>query len=1562
MENYYRFLIAEDLPTDAELAKREILKLIPSATFVVVETEKDFRRELVDHEPDLIISDFKMPEFDGLTALKITLEESPQTPVIIFTGSMNEDTAVECMKSGATDYVIKEHIKRLGPAVLNALEQKKIRAEKEKAQQELFKIQNRFANFAENATDLIYIFEILPEPKFVYVSPAATSIIGYSPEELLEDPNLAFRQLPPYDRHYLGKIFQDGDAFRKPITIHWIKKNGEKIWLEHKHTPIYNDLGILTAIEGIARNVTERIEAQDALKKTASLLALSQSIAKIGSWELDLINDRLTWSNEVYKIFGIPENEGPITYQKFLEMVHPDDRKAVATAYDDSVDNSHDSYEIEHRIIKRDSGEIRIVHKKCIHRKNESGKIVGSFGIVQDITEKKLVEEKLRRSVEQWTKTFHAIQEGIAIIDEDQRIIQCNQAFLDFVGKPKEEVLELNCFHHIHGSDQPIEECPYLCTRKSKKRETVEMKINGRDCEILIDPILDEQQNLRGAVHIISDVSEQKMSEEVIKLSRLRINYSLELHKMAGADEKQVFDFVIEAIVMSLQSRFAFIGFMDDKESTLTIQSWSKDVMEQCALDAKPVIFQISDSGIWGDCVRNRKPVIINNYADAHAGKRGTPLGHVPIDRFLAIPVFQDGKIVAVATVANKGSGYVESDIDVLRSLMNDTWKIIQQKRLERELVEQKTSLHTIIDHVPVMIAKFDQNGKILFGNNELIKTLGWSLEEWGSQNILEKCYPKPEDYQEVLNFMISKHPGWKEFKTLTKYGTILNTTWTNISLPDGSSLGIGQDITERKIWEEALVESETRFRMVVEEAVEIVFVTDTLGYFTYVNPAGIKSSGYSMDELSKFNFIDLIEPDYRARVKRHYIRQQIQKKEITTTEYPYRTKSGVIRWLNQNARLITQNDEFRGYYVIARDVTERHNAEEELIKSRQQLLDFFEDDITADFITTPGGKLQLCNETYLKLFGFDNKGEALKYPIGKLYKNERTREIFLQLVKKNKRVINHEMELRSTDGRPIHALINATGIFDKNNEMIQVRGYIFDITERKRAENELRKLSRVVEQSPASVIITNPAGEIEYVNEQFCRITGYTKNETIGKNPRILKSGNHNMEFYKELWNTILSGNDWFGEILNKKKNGDFYWESAHISSLRDSNGKLTHFVAIKEDITDQKKLYDDLVLAKNKAEQSDRLKSAFLANMSHEIRTPMNGILGFAELLKEPKLSGKEQLEYIRVIEQSGNRMLNIINDIINISKIEAGTVEVVLAETNINEQLRYVHIFFKPEIEQKGLQYHFNKSLPEKDAIIQTDSEKIYSILTNLVKNSIKFTTQGSIEIGCMKKNNFLEFFVKDTGVGIPSSQKDFIFERFRQGSESLNRNYEGAGLGLTISKAFAEMLGGKIWFDSEPGKGTSFYFNIPCSAAADKYNDHENNVNTFRSHDEANYDSKMLKILVAEDDDISAELLKVALKKMSKEFIVVDSGDLAIEACRDNPDLDLVLMDIKMPGMDGYKAVRRIREFNRKVVIIAQTAYGMSGDRENALEAGCNDYISKPIRQNDLIGLINNYFLL
>jgi signal transduction histidine kinase/DNA-binding response OmpR family regulator len=397
--------------------------------------------------------------------------------------------------------------------------------------------------------------------------------------------------------------------------------------------------------------------------------------------------------------------------------------------------------------------------------------------------------------------------------------------------------------------------------------------------------------------------------------------------------------------------------------------------------------------------------------------------------------------------------------------------------------------------------------------------------------------------------------------------------------------------------------------------------------------------------------------------------------------------------------------------------------------------------------------------------------------------------------------------------------------------------------------------------------------------------------------------------------------------------------------------DNKVRRVYGVFQDISFRKKAETELRKSKEKAEEADQLKTAFLLNVSHEVRTPMNGILGFASLLRESKLRDEDRQSYIDIIEKSSNRLLNTINDLVNISKIDTDQVELMDEEIAVKKEIENLHYYFAAQAAEKNLELILEPlNIGELDKI-KTDSKKFSFIISSLIDNAIKFTQKGEIIIGCSKSNDKLKFFVKDTGIGIPKNMHDKIFKRFVQVERGYTRNYEGSGLGLPISKAYVQMLGGEIWLESEKDKGSTFYFTVPVERAAKK----EVALMEPFSHSKIELRKKP-KILIAEDDKTSELHLTHILKNWSREILTAQSGLQAVEICKSNPDIDLILMDIRMPGMDGYNAARKIRKINKNIIIIAQTAFAMAGDREKAMQTEFNDYISKPISETKLWNVI------
>jgi hypothetical protein len=597
-------------------------------------------------------------------------------------------------------------------------------------------------------------------------------------------------------------------------------------------------------------------------------------------------------------------------------------------------------------------------------------------------------------------------------------------------------------------------------------------------------------------------------------------------------------------------------------------------------------------------------------------------------------------------------------------------------------------------------------------------------------------------------------------------------------------------------------------------------------------------------------------------------------------------------------------------------------------------------------------------NDAFTTIFGFTREEAITNSSIGlDIWVNIEDREWVISALLDGINVSGKEFSFRKKNGETMTGLFASRFIYiDKEPYMISS---IDDITERKEHEKALQeseeKFRSIMENSADAIFITNQKGKYVYTNKEVSAMLGYTSEEMKSKTIADI-SPPDKIEEYHKFFKYILVEGKGFTEIELLKNDGNYI--STDLNAVILPDGMI---YGSCRDITERKQAQSELIKAKEKAEESDRLKSAFLANISHEIRTPMNGILGFIELLKEPSLSGEEQQEYFQIIEKSGERMINIINDIVDLSKIESGQIKVSISETDVNEQIEFVYNLLRQDAENKGLQISIENSLRKYDIIINTDKEKLFVILSNLVKNAIKFTKRGIIEVGYGSTSSptgqpVLQFYVKDTGIGIRHEQQEFIFERFRQGSESLNKKYEGAGLGLSISKAYVEKLGGIIWVESEEGKGSTFYFTLPYN---DKPDVEKGNTIHVKDVGEKN-PVKKLKVLIAEDDEGSSKFLALTLKNYSKETLSVQSGLEAIEACRNNPDIDIVLMDIQMPDMNGYEATRQIRRFNNFVIIIAQTAFALSGDNEKALEAGCNDYIAKPIKKDQLMAIMEKWF--
>lgn len=404
----------------------------------------------------------------------------------------------------------------------------------------------------------------------------------------------------------------------------------------------------------------------------------------------------------------------------------------------------------------------------------------------------------------------------------------------------------------------------------------------------------------------------------------------------------------------------------------------------------------------------------------------------------------------------------------------------------------------------------------------------------------------------------------------------------------------------------------------------------------------------------------------------------------------------------------------------------------------------------------------------------------------------------------------------------------------------------------------------------------------------------------------------------------------------------------------IYDAGGNIVGLSGISRDITEKKLIEQELVKAKEKAEEGDRLKSAFLQNISHEIRTPMNAIIGFSKLLKEPDIDREKSISYGEIISNSTEQLLSIISDIISISTIEAGQERVIIKPCDINDIFEALNKKFSLVAKKKGLTLNSGITLSVDDCKILSDNNKVTQILVNVIGNAIKFTKKGHVNYGCQLKGDKLEFFVEDTGIGIPEDKFEDIFKRFRQASMDIAGNYGGSGLGLAITKAYVSLLGGEIWLKSEIGKGSTFYFTIPYEKAPVSAETQDINISGAKLSMVS-----QASILVAEDEESNYLLLKEYLKDFDINLIWARNGQEAVNICKSRSHIFLVIMDVKMPVMDGLQASREIKRLRPEIPVVAFTAYCSDEDVKKAISCGCCGFMSKPITKNQLCNVVSEH---
>lgn len=1126
--------------------------------------------------------------------------------------------------------------------------------------------------------------------------------------------------------------------------------------------------------------------------------------------------------------------------------------------------------------------------------------------------------KKLFQSKEEFKTTVYSIGDGVIVTDKMGRVRNMNPVAENLTGwkeaealdKDIEEVFKIINYETRNKVSNPVIRVIKEGVIVGLANHTLLISRGGKEFPIADSgaPVFDDDGELNGVVLVFRDQTDEYFY-------RRELEQSNKLYKLmfeANPQPMWIYDLETLAFLEVNNSAVQHYGYSHEEFLGMTLRDIRPPEDVDALLDdVVKTDNELNNAGTWRHLKKNGTiiQVLIRSHKLNYQGREAR---HVMV-----------------------------SDITDLISA--------QEKISNAELYYR-----SLIENAPDGIVLVGLTGKITYASPSARRIFGFGPIEDNMPD--PNLFTHPDDLEGVLAVLnevikdsskVLTHT--YRFKTRNSGYKWVESTFSNLlHLPSVNSVVINfRDITDR-IHAEA-----DKFRMlnIIENSINEVYVLNADSFkYEYINRCALNNLGFTSHDVTDLFPWDII-PEFSEVEIKNMLNPLIEgETDKLVVETFHKRKDATVYPVEIWLQLISHSG-YRAFFAVVNDITYRKKAEETLKASEEKFRSLFKSHAAIKLIIDPDNlNIIDANDAAAEFYGWE-LDELTTMKISQINTTDSSSLKNAVQDVLNRRRKNFEFRHRLKDGtiKEVEVFSSRIQIADKTF----IHSIIHDITERKEAQRKNNFLIQSLEQSPIGIIITDMMGNVEYTNPRYSEITGYSFSEMFGKIPGILLKKSE--DGLSSILDIVINGTVWRGEVHDFKKNKESYWANVAISPVQDKNGQITNFVIIKEDITQKKQLLQDLIEAKHKAEESDRLKSAFLANMSHEIRTPMNGILGFMSLLKEPDLTGELRDEYIQIVNESGERLLNTINDIIDISKIESGQSPVYLSVTNLGGLLDKLYSFFKPNADSLGLLLTFIKNFQPSDVLVNIDSYKTESVLSNLIKNALKFTSRGEVKVVCNIENEWLHFTVKDTGKGISSDKIHSIFDRFVQADTSFSRDHEGSGLGLSISKAYAELMGGKIDVTSEPGVGSEFSFSVPLyisgvTEIATSAEVLEKTPITI---------SENLLVLAAEDDDISYLFLVKIFSGFNIRLLRALNGSEAVELCNLMPDVSLVLMDVKMPVMDGFEATRMIKQLKPDLPVIALTAFAFAEDKAKALDAGCDDYLSKPVKQAELLAVMKRF---
>ena len=891
-------------------------------------------------------------------------------------------------------------------------------------------------------------------------------------------------------------------------------------------------------------------------------------------------------------------------------------------------------------------------------------------------------------------------------------------------------------------------------------------------------------------------------------------------------------------------------------------------------------------------------------------------------------------------------------------------------------------AIELFIEACPFAVIEWGRDMRVLRWSPEAERVFGWSAAEVLGRRPNEWSFTHPDDAAAVKRAIgqaiTADGPTPPVIgRNFTRDGRLLHCEWHNRANrdPQGrlvSLLSFAKDLTRQLEAERARDLSEARYAHIFNNSHAVMLILDPeSGRILDANPAAEEFYGWSRETLQTMQIGDINTLSPQALLVELKAAHAEERKHF---EFRHRRADGSVRDVEVHSGP-TEDGNRSMVFSIVHDITERKQAE---ALSRRWERFFRLSNLGLAMHDVSDNTIIDVNATYASQHGYSIE-ELRGMRIDELYPEDEREQLHAHLAEAD-RIGNASFEtvhLRK-DGSRLPLVIGVTALLDDRGRAVARFAFGLDISARKAAEDELRKLSRAVEESPESIVITNTRAEIEYVNQAFIDKTGYSRAEAIGQNPRLLQSGRTTPATYADLWNTLTHGRSWQGEFFNRRKDGSEYLERVTITPIHDESGHITHYVAVKQDITAQRRMEEELLRyhehleglvesrtaelqhALDAANIASRAKSEFLTTMSHEIRTPMNGVIGLLDVLSHSQLS-TEQVEMVGIMRESAETLLRLIDDILDFSRIESGNLELDVGPASIPDLIARVVGILQTVANRKSVRLS-TRIDPDVPAVVRTDALRLQQILCNLVGNAVKFSSgldrPGRVEIRVETAGaGRIRFMVTDNGIGIAPEAIEKIFDPFSQAESSTTRRFGGSGLGLSICTRLVRMMKGRMEVNSLPGRGSRFVVTLPLAATNGSATRSEPARSTALARPSPTpplatpgAGEAGRRILVAEDNDINRRVIARQLALLGLQCDTAEDGFEALERWRQG-QYSLLLTDLHMPGMDGYELTARIRSEEapgRRTPIVAVTANALRGEKERCIDAGMDDFILKPVQ--------------